>query len=566
MKNAMAETGNEIRSIINEAISNLQEKGILGGEAPENFVVEIPGDTKNGDFASNIAMASAKQFHQSPRQIAEAIVSEIDEISASIFEKVEIAGPGFINFYLPQKWFASVVESIGELGPDYGKTDEGKNEKIIVEFVSANPTGPMHLGNARGGALGDSLAEAFIYAGYDTTREFYINNAGAQIVKFGKSLSARYLQLYLGEENIPFPEDGYHGEDIKERAKQFSEIYGDQFVEASEEERAGALIDFALPLNIEKIQKDLALYRIQYDNWFSEKSLYEDGSVDEIIGLLEKNGHTYRSDDGALWLKNTDFGSEKDDVLVRSNGIPTYYAVDIAYHYNKLVKREFSEAIDVFGADHHGHIARLKNALTALGVNSDRLYVAVVQLVRLVQNGETVKMSKRTGKSITLETLLDEVPVDAARFFFNRSAPSSHLDFDLDLAVQENSSNPVYYVQYAHARICHIETNLAAEGIVPRKCTVEELEILNEDSSKELIRALALLPEEIIEVTRQRDPSGLTHYVHDVAGKFHKFYQDCKIKGQEESVLQARLALALATKQVIETVLHILKVSAPEVM
>ena len=555
----------EIKELISKAIAKAQAEGLLPAEAeiPE-FTVEVPADPSHGDFATNAAMVSARAFRKAPRMIADAVISSLD-LEGSNFEKAEVAGPGFINFYARNTWFASVVEEVLEKNKRYGRTSYGNNEKVNIEFVSANPTGPMHMGNARGGAIGDSLASAFDWAGYDVVREFYINDAGNQIDKFGKSLSARYLQHYKGEEEIPFPEDGYHGHDIVERAEEYISINGDKLLEVSEEERKQALINYALPKNIAKMKTDLEKYRIYYDVWFHESSLHESGAVKDVINKMTEKGATYEKD-GALWYKATDYGEEKDEVLIRQNGTPTYFAADIAYHANKMAVREFTKCINVWGADHHGHVARLKGALTALGLNGDSLDVVLMQLVKLTRNGELVKMSKRTGNAIALTDLLDEVPIDAARFFFNMREPGSSLDFDLDLAVEESSKNPVYYVQYAHARICSIIKNLEAEGTKMRKATEEELCLLSDPAELELIRSLAAFPEEIIKSALAYDPARLTHYAIDLATRFHKFYNNCRVRCEDESLMQARLNLCAGAKQVIFNVLTMLKIDVPESM
>ena len=446
---------------------------------------------------------------------------------------------------------------------NYGRTDFGGGKRMLVEFVSANPTGPMHIGNARGGALGDGIASVLDWAGYRVDREFYVNDAGNQINKFGLSLDLRYQQLY--KDGIEMPEDSYHGQDIIDHTKNFAAIYGDKYMNVSEEERRKALVAYALPLNIEGLERDLAKYRIHYDRWFRESALHADGSVMKVVELLKEKGHTYEAE-GATWFKATEFGADKDFVLVRSNGVPTYVVPDIAYHYGKLVTRGYDKAIDVLGADHHGYVPRLKAALQALGVDPDRLDVVLMQMVRLIRDGEVVKASKRSGKAITLVTLLDEVPIDAARFYFNLREANSQFDFDLDLAVEQSSQNPVYYVQYAHARICSILKKLAAEGVSPRKVTREELEALSTAEEIALIRHIARFPAEIIEAAKAYDPAKMTRYALDLATLFHKFYTACKVYGEDESLMQARLALCMAARSALENVLSILKIDAPETM
>lgn len=554
----------EIRQSILSAIGACISEGVFTGEPINSFVVEIPADTSYGDFATNVAMISAKTFKLPPRKIAEEICKRIS-LDTSYFSGTEIAGPGFINFKVNQKWFSNVVKQVISEGELYGQSTKGSGKKVMIEFVSANPTGPMHMGNARGGSLGDSLASIMQAAGYDVTREFYVNDAGNQILKFMNSLDVRYQQIYKGEDAVQFPEDGYKGEDIKERAKEFADIHGDKYINTSTEERQQAILDYALPLNISKMKNDLAKYRIEYDKWFLESDLHKSGAVDRAIELLTKNGYTYEKD-GVLWYKSTAFGEEKDEVLIRSNGLPTYFAVDIAYHYNKFIERGFDKVINIWGADHHGHVARMKNAMTAIGINSESLDVVLMQLVRLVRDGQSVKMSKRTGKSITLSTLLDEVPIDAARFFFNMREPNSHFDFDLDLAVQSDSNNPVYYVQYAHARICSIIKNLSAEGIVQRDVNIDELNLLSSPEEIELIRHIAMLPNEIIAVSENYDSSKITRYCMEIAAKFHRFYNACRVKTDNEQLLQARLALCICVKTIIKNILTMLKVTAPETM
>lgn len=562
----MSDTAGNTVSLLRNAIIDAMGRAMSAGELPlaptPNFTIETPADRTNGDLASNVAMVSARAFKKAPRAIAEAITKYI-ELEGTNLERFEIAGPGFINFFYGKQFYTSVIREIEEKGADYGKSDFGQGKRILVEFVSANPTGPMHIGNARGGALGDSLASVLSAAGYDVSREFYVNDAGNQIEKFATSLEIRYLQIY--KDGIELPEDAYHGQDIIDHAKNFAEINGDKYVNAESSERRKALVDFALPKNIQGLENDLLKYRIKYDRWFRESTLHQSGAVKNIVELLKEKGHTYEQD-GAIWFKATEFGADKDFVLVRSNGIPTYVVPDIAYHYDKLVTRGFDKAIDVLGADHHGYVPRLKAALTALGVDASRLDAVLMQMVRLVRNGEIVKASKRSGKAITLVTLLEEVPIDAARFFFNLREPNSHFDFDLDLAIEQSSQNPVYYVQYAHARICNIIKGLAESGITQRACTDEELALLTAPEEIELINKLASLTGEIITSAKTYDPARVTHYVYETATLFHKFYNACRVKGEDESLMQARLALCVATKTVIENVLTMFKITAPESM
>ncbi len=558
----VAKAKQQVFSCITAAADAAIKSGELEKAELNDFSVSAPASREHGDYAANAAMVWAKSFHKAPRQIAEILNGHFD-FSGTYIEKCEIAGPGFINFFLSDDYYADIISDTLEKGKDYGRSDYGNGKRVLVEFVSANPTGPMHIGNARGGALGDCLASVLDAAGFYTEREFYINDAGNQINKFALSLDLRYRQLF--KDGVEMPEDSYHGEDIINHAKAFAEIYSDSYMTKSEEERRKALVDFALPKNIKGLHDDLAKYRIHYDTWFKESTLHKNGETARIIELLKESGHTYTAED-ALWFKATDFGCDKDFVLVRANGVPTYVVPDIAYHYNKLVVRKFDKAIDVLGADHHGYVPRLKAALTALGVPADRLDAVLMQMVRLVRDGEVIKASKRSGKAITLVTLLDEVPIDAARFFFNLREPNSHFDFDLDLAVNESNSNPVYYVQYAYARICSIFRNLKAEGVELRRCTSDELKLLNTEEERELILHIASLTDEIIASAKDYDPARITHYVCELATKFHKFYASCRVKGIDEPLMQARLNLCESTRTVIKNVLDLIKVTAPEKM
>ncbi|MCI8361315.1 MAG: arginine--tRNA ligase [Clostridiales bacterium] len=564
MSKLVYQTVQDIREIVLAAAGRAVADGRLASEPLPDFGIEIPADRTHGDYAVNAAMVWARALKSAPRKIAETLM-EYADFSDSCIDRWEIAGPGFINLFLSGRFYAGVLEEIQEQGEDYGSSDLGAGQKAMVEFVSANPTGPMHIGNARGGALGDCLAAVLEKAGYQVTREFYVNDAGNQILKFGNSLAARYLQIYKGEEAVPFPEDGYQGEDIKTRAAEFAEIHGDAYVEAGEEARRKALVDYALPKNVQGLREDLAAYRIDYDVWFPESSLYEDGELDTVLADMKARGLTYEKE-GALWYKATEHGGEKDEVLVRANGNPTYFAGDIAYHHNKFAVRGYDKVINVWGADHHGHVARLKGAMDAIGLHGDKLDIVLMQLVRLVRDGEAVRVSKRTGKSITLKTLLDEVPADAARFIFNMREPNTHLEFDLDLAVEQSSQNPVYYVQYAHARICSLFKNLKAEGVEPRSCTAEELCALNVPEERELIRHLAGLTGEVEAAAKAYDPARMTRYALELATLFHKFYTACRIKGEAEPLMQARLSLADAVRSVLRIVLGMLKISAPESM
>lgn len=551
---------------LKQTVIDAVNAAVKSGELPEadvpQFIIEKPSDKKNGDFSSNIAMAGARAYHMAPRAIAEAIVKNLD-LKNTFIEKTEIAGPGFINFYFSDKYYNEILRDIVKSGENYGRSDFGEGKKILVEFVSANPTGPMHIGNARGGAIGDCLASVLDAAGYYVQREFYVNDAGNQIEKFATSLEVRYLNLCGND--VEMPEDAYHGEDITVHAKNFYDIHGDKYANTSSEERRKALVDYALPLNIQGLEDDLKKYRIVYDKWFKESALHNDGSVKKVIDALKEKGVTYEQD-GALWFKASEYGNDKDIVLIRANGIPTYIVPDIAYHYNKLVTRGYDKAIDVLGADHHGYIPRMKAALTALGVDADRLDPVIMQMVRLVRDGETVKLSKRSGKAITLNTLLDEVPIDAARFLFNLREPNSHCDFDLDLAIKNSSENPVYYVQYAHARICSIIKKAQAEGIEIGKPTDETLSKLSSNEERELISFMSGLTDEIITAAKNYDPARITHYVIELATLFHKFYNAHRVVSEDEGLTKARLYLCTAVKNTIKNILVMLKVSVPESM
>lgn len=569
---------NQIKKLIADAAEKAMNNGTLTKAGLADFKVEVPADRANGDYSTNAAMVNARTLRQAPRKIAEILVGNMN-LDGTYFEKAECAGPGFINFFLSDLFYADVLLDIKNAGDSYGRSDYGEKKKINVEFVSANPTGPMHMGNARGGALGDCLAAVLDYAGYDVHREFYINDAGNQIEKFGLSLDIRYQQIFKGEEAVPLPEDSYHGADITERAKEFAGLYGDSFLEKTQEERRKALVDFALPKNIANMKAAMEKYRIDYDTWFSELTLHQGGEIKDVIDLLTERGYTYEAD-GALWYKNKQIQTEmllaegksqeyidklelKDDVLIRANGNPTYFAADIAYHRNKLEKRGFEKAIDVWGADHHGHVARMKGAMKAIGIDPDRLDILLMQFVRLMRDGEVVRMSKRTGKAITLVDLLDEVPIDAVRFMFNIREPGSLMDFDLDLAVEQSAQNPVYYCQYAHARICSILSKLKEEGKSVREVTREELARLQESEERELIRFLSTLPEVIVNAARFYDPAKVTHYAVELATFFHKFYNACRVNVDDEPLMQARLCLCLCVKDTMKSILNMLKVDAP---
>ena len=552
----------QIRKVIGDAVAKAIAAGTLADAPLPDYTVEIPADRSHGDYAVNIALQSARVFRAAPAKIAAAICDNLC-LDGTFLCSVEIAGPGFINFRLADNYYSEIVNDVLDCGEQYGKSDFGKGKRILVEYVSANPTGPMHIGNARGGALGDALCSVLDAAGFYVSREFYINDAGNQIEKFKTSLEARYLQLF--DDSVEIPEDAYLGEDIINHAKAFAEINGDKYVNTDSETRRQALCDYALPLNIQGLHDDLKKYRIEYDTWFKESSLHESGAVNDVIEKLRASGYTYEKD-GALWFKSTAFDEEKDRVLVRANGIPTYFVPDIAYHYNKLVVRGYDVAIDVLGADHHGYIPRMRGALMALGIEPDRIKPIIMQMVRLIKDGDTYKLSKRSGKAITLNTLLDEVPIDAARMFFNLREPNSHLEFDIDLAVSEDSKNPVYYVQYAHARICSLLRNIAADGTEFERVDSSALDVLKAPEERELIRHIASYTGTIIDASKDYNPSLITRYAIDLATMFHKFYNACPVKTAADELKIARISLCAAVKQVLENVLGLLKITAPESM
>ena len=582
MANLIQYAKDQVTEVTRKAYEAAAAAGVLPGGAELKGGVEIPKDPTNGDYASSYAMATAKALKMNPRAIAQALTDHMD-LEGTIFSSVEIAGPGFMNFRLGSKWYGDVLAEIEAEGALYGQGSASRGQKVMVEFVSANPTGPMHMGNARGGVLGDTLANVLARDGADTWKEFYVNDAGNQINKFAVSIQARYFQILLGEENVEFPEDGYHGQDIKDLAQAFYEKHGDSFKDVDEQTRLDALAAFGLEHNIPKMKADLRRYGIEYDEWFFESSLHNSGYVAETVGMLTQRGWTYEKD-GALWLKTTDLLKQKylaegksqkqvdklelkDDVLCRANGFYTYFAADIAYHRNKLEVRGFDKVINIWGADHHGHVARLQAALDGLGLDgSHRLVVVLMQLVNLLQDGQPVRMSKRTGKAIALHDLLDEVPVDSARYFFNSRAATTPVDFDMGLAVREDSENPVYYVQYAHARICSLIARLAEEGSqVPAAADVQA-DLMATEEEKTVIRTLARLPDEIRAAARDYDPSRINRYLVELAGDFHRFYGACRIKGEEPAVLSARLKLADSVRSVLANCLNLLGVTAPTKM
>ncbi len=558
------ETKAFIKKVTDDALNTAKEAGQLDFSQIPDYAIEEPREKEFGDFSVNAAMLMAKEARRAPRDIANIIVENM-KTEGTYINEVNVAGAGFINFKLNPVYITKIIETAQNEGDRFGQSDFGGGKTVNVEYVSANPTGPMHMGNARGGALGDCLANIMALAGFDVTKEFYVNDAGNQIEKLAVSLLARYKQAILGEDAVEFPEDGYHGDDVKEHAKNFAEKFGDSYINVPEEEAKEKLIAETLYKNIDGLKEGLGAYRINYDVWFHESKLHESGEVKKTVEELTARGYTYEQD-GAIWFKATDFGLEKDDVLVRANGFYTYFAADIAYHKNKLVTRGFDTAIDIWGADHHGHVARLKAAMEALGVNPDRLEIILMQLVRLVRDGEAVRMSKRTGKAITLNDLLEETGVDAARFYFNLRQANSHFEFDLELAVRQSSENPVFYVQYAHARICGIIKALAEQGAQVLEFDKIKPELLSDPKEIELMKMIAKFPEEIKAAASIREPSRITKYSMDLAAAFHAFYGACKVACEDENLRAARLALVSACRQTIKNSLSVLGIDAPEHM
>lgn len=553
----------DIKQVLAEAIVAAAQKAIAqgaikAGELPE-VLLEVPPQKEFGDFATNFAMQSARSLKCNPRMIAQAVT---DNLACAYIEKTEIAGPGFINFYLKQDWMYDMLANIIAAGENYGNLQNDCKEKIQLEYVSANPTGPLHVGHGRGAAVGSALANLMKAAGYDITREYYINDAGNQINNLAASVNARYLEE-LGQQ-VEFPENGYHGYDIVETAKRIVRIYGDKFLHMEEAERLQQFRTIALKEKLAALKEDLEAFNVHFDVWFSEQSLHDADAITKACELLKERGYVYEKD-GALWLKATEHGDDKDRVVIRDNGIPTYFAADIAYHQNKFA-RGFDRVINLWGADHHGYIARMKAAVGALGYKPEQLEVLILQMVSLYRNGELVKMSKRTGQSVTLNELIEEVGTDAARFFFVMRSIDSQLDFDLTLAAEKSNENPVYYIQYAHARICSIMRQLKEAGITPAAAEELKLSVLTEACEMELIKKLGEYPELIATAAKERAVHRVAHYVHELAGLFHSFYNQCRILGVDSDVQQARIALVKAVGHVIRHALGILGVSAPERM
>ncbi len=582
MPNLIQAARDQVAQLTQAAYEKAAAQGLLPAGQEIRGTVEVPKDSRNGDFASSFAMAGAKALHMAPRQIAQIVLDHL-ELEGTLFQRSEIAGPGFLNFFYAPRWYGEVLGAVEADPEGYGACDEGGGRRVMVEFVSANPTGPMHMGNARGGVLGDTLANVLARAGWSAWKEFYVNDAGNQIHKFALSIHARYMQLILGEENYPFPEDGYQGEDIRELAQAFYEAHGDAYRDALEDKWMAAMSAFGLERNIPKMKEDLRKYGIEYDQWFFESELHDSGYVAQTVALLTEKGWTYEKD-GALWLDTTRLLKEKyiregktreqadklelkDDVLRRANGFYTYFAADIAYHRNKFEERGFDKVINVWGADHHGHVARLQAALDGLGLDgSARLTIVLMQLVNLLQDGKPVRMSKRTGKAIALHDLLDEISVDAARYYFNNRSATSPLDFDLDLAVRQDSDNPVYYVQYAHARICSLIERMREAGA--QVCPAREVDAcaLAQPEELALVKTLAQYPEEVRLAARDYDPSRINRYLTTLAGDFHRFYNACRCMVDDPCIQAARLKLADTVRLVLANGLGLLGVNAPNKM
>ena len=581
MINMIQNAKDQVLALTEKAYQAAAAAGRLPGDVSVRAGVEIPKDPANGDYTTTFALAAAKAMKMRPRDIAEILLENLD-LTGSYFASAEIAGAGFLNFRLGSSWFEGVLSAVDSEGAAYGRSDVLKGQSIMVEFVSANPTGPMHMGNARGGVLGDTLASVLSACGAEVSREFYVNDAGHQIDKFARSIYARCMQLTYGEEAHPFPEDGYQGDDIRELAKGFLAQGKDFPGGAREEFWMADMAEYGLSVNLPRMKEDLRRYKIEYDTWFYESSLHNSGAVAETAELLTKAGWTYEKD-GALWLKTAQIMREnllkagkkekdiekldlKDDVLRRANGFYTYFAADIAYHRNKFETRGFDRVINIWGADHHGHVARLKGALDALGLDgSGKLDIVLMQLVKLLRDGELVKMSKRTGKAISLSDLLDEVPVDAARWFFN-AKPDTQMDFDLGLAVREDSENPIYYVEYAHARICSLVEKLAGEGLAVPAPGEADLSLLTAEAEEVLIKQLAAWPDTIRAAAKNYDPSHVNRYLMELAGCFHRFYTACHIREEAPALARARLRLADDARIVLRNGLALIGVDAPEHM
>ena len=543
-----------------EIIAAIVEAGLAERSEVPEVILETPKEKAHGDYATNMAMQLARIAKKAPRAIAEDLVAHLNKERASV-EKVEIAGPGFINFFMDNSYLREVVPAVLQAGDGYGSTNVGGGKRIQVEFVSANPTGTLHLGHARGAAVGDALCNILAKAGYDVEREYYINDAGNQINNLTYSLEARYFQA-LGLEK-EMPEDGYHGADIIGFGQALADEHGDKFVHVTEEERHAFLRQYGLEKELEKIKADLKEYRVSFDEWYSETSLYETGKVIETLNVLKEKGETYE-EDGATWFRSTTYGDDKDRVLIKNDGSYTYLTPDIAYHQDKM-NRGFEKLINIWGADHHGYIPRMRAAIQALGYQPEQLDVQIIQMVSLFQGGEKVKMSKRTGKAVTLRDLMEEVGIDATRYFFAMRSTDSQLDFDMDLAVSKSNENPVYYVQYAHARVCSMLRQGEEQGFTFDEAT--DLTALSSVKAYDLLKAIGDFPEVVAEAAQKQMPHRITNYVHDLASTLHSFYNaERVIDPEQKEASSARLALMKATQTTIKNALALVGVEAPEKM
>ncbi len=544
------------QTLIQEIEKSIQQANIV--ESIPEIKIEIPKDTKNGDYATNIAMVLTKLAKRNPREIAQLIVDHLDTEAAHV-KKIDIAGPGFINFYLDSSYLNAVIDQALELDTQFGRVAESKNKKILVEYVSANPTGDLHIGHARNAAVGDTLCNILDAAGYDVTREYYINDAGNQITNLAKSIEARYLQ-HLGQK-AEMPADGYHGQDIKNIGADLAEKQPN-LMDLSDDERLKTFRQLGVDYEMAKLKQDLADFNIHFDNWFSETSLYEKGEIKAVLERMKENGYTYEQD-GATWLRTTDFKDDKDRVLIKKDGTYTYFLPDIAYHYDKF-QRGNDNLINLFGADHHGYINRLRASLETFGVDSDRLEIQIMQMVRLIQDGEEVKMSKRTGNAITLREIMDEVGIDVARYFLTMRSADTHFDFDMALAKEQSQDNPVYYAQYAHARICSILRQAEAQGYQVEKGA--DYQTITNDKAIELLKKVAEFEPMIEGAAEARAPHRVTNYIQDLAAHFHKFYNAEKVLTEDQAKTKAHLALIDAVRITLRNALQLVGVTAPEQM
>ncbi|MCR8642569.1 arginine--tRNA ligase [Paenibacillus sp. N1-5-1-14] len=552
----------QVNAAVREAVGQaVVEAGLVGADQLPEITLEVPREKTHGDLSTNIAMQLTKIAKQNPRAIAEQLIAKLDQEKAHI-SKVEIAGPGFINFHMDKSYLYNVVGEVLQAGDRFGQVNDGQGRKVQVEFVSANPTGSLHLGHARGAAVGDALCNLLDLAGYKVTREYYINDAGNQVNNLALSIEARYMQA-LGQD-VPMPEDGYHGEDIKGFADELATEKGNSLLQLEEAERLAFFREYGLTRELDKLKRDLGRFGVQFDEWFSETSIYTSGQLEQALTALRNSGYVYEQD-GATWLRTTDLGDDKDRVLIKNDGSFTYLTPDIAYHRNKY-ERGYDELINIWGADHHGYIPRVKAAMTALGYDASKLTVLIAQMVSLFQDGEKVKMSKRTGKAVTMEDLMDEVGIDAIRYFFTMRSMDSHLDFDMDLAVSKSNENPVFYVQYAHARICSIFRQAEEQGITLKDLSEVKLSSLTAEGEFDLLRKMGELPQEISEAARLYAPHRLIRYVYELASMFHSYYKAERVITEDEEQTQARFALLGALQIVIRNVLKAVGVSSPDRM